>query len=480
VNTRSAMTMALVAPRRRVFWLFVAVLPGLVWWLAFLPAVMTPDSMAIWGAVLAGEPLPVMPYTYWLFVSTLSLGGRTLGLLTLLQAVGLGLAIVYVSRSIGLTSRSACLISAVVMTTPFGGLFAVTLWKDVPATIAMLLGAGALAQWISGRGSERLLACGCGALVVAGLLRFETPLVLCVVGLCILVLSVLGEPNVRRRIVAVGCLVLLAGIASLLMATIAQSALVGRSLPSWNKWIPGIADLAYIAAMEPNDQRESLSAARQIVSGEALRAAEDCSQHATMFYSDGFNPGLAAEWESRIPMWLLEASVTYPHRTVEAHLCRGAPFLPPPFASSAGPSPVWGGTSIVQPNDFGLEFANPLAVRTPFIAWNALWNARASVVGWPGLLALLGSLSLVALGRWRPQRGRRLVLAGFMWGPLLPFAAWTVLSDFRYVATVQILGVVAILSWVATVATRGACLENEIGTGEDEGRHLSATTINSP
>ena len=153
-------------------------------------------------------------------------------------------------------------------------------------------------------------------------------------------------------------------------------------------------------------------------------------------------------------------------------MCRGAAYLPPPLASNAGPYPNWNGTSI-EPNDFGVSFAMPLAVRTPLVFWYSIWASKANIIAWPGLLVLLGTFALTAIGRWRRERGPRLVLAATMWGILFPFAAWTVFSDYRYVASAQLIALVALSTYLAGLVSPGSFVEHsEIDR--------SATTTNSP
>ena len=446
--------------------------PGIVWWIAFFPATMSPDSIAVWDAVHEGRPLNIMPYAYWLYVYILSFGGNLLGLVSLVQVVGLSLSLFYVARSLGLRYAAASAVVGAIMASPFGGLFAVALWKDVPTVILVLAGSGALACWVRSSGKRLELLLGLLLLFVAGLLRFESPWLVLVAGGLLAIFSFLDRSPMRARGRRTAGWVILIALASLLVSSLLQSTLVGKGLPSWNKWIPAIADLAYVAAMEPRHQSAALVATRQMISGDALTAAADCTLNATMFYSRGFDASLADAWQENIFKWWVETAVTFPHLVAEAHLCRGAAYLPPPLASDAGPYPNWNGTSI-EPNDFGVSFAMPLAVRTPLVFWYSIWASKANIIAWPGLLVLLGTLALAAIGRWRRERGPRLVLAATMWGTLLPFAAWTVFSDYRYVASAQLIGLVALSTYLAGLVSSGAFVE-------PPEKDRSATTTNSP
>lgn len=458
-------------------WMFLVggigmLLPGLIWWIAFWPATMSRDSLTTWAAVVEGQPLEVMPVAYWALVFLASLGGRALAVVTLTQVVALTIALYSLSRAVGLTSRRSAVVSGVVMLTPFGGLFAVTLWKDVPTAILMLFGASFLAKSMRSRSFSRESVYGFVLIFVAGLLRFEAPLVIGTIGVVMLSFALLAESGSRRVLARSAGLLIGVGFAAILVASSLQSLAASRGLPSWNKWIPAIADLAYVAATDPNASGPGVDAAREMVTGAALDYAADCQNHSRIFYDEGFKTQAVVRLEDRLPFLWFDALVTNPFPIVEAHICRGAPYLPPPLASSAGPH-NWVITTIEQPNPSGLSLAAPVMVRQPLVAWAALWTARSGFLAWPGLLGLVGTLSLIAIGRWKRDRSPRLVLAAVMWGTLLPFAGWTVLTDFRYAAVAQLIGVVAFVSYLGLLA-----FPESVSDPESERR--SAASTNSP
>ena len=446
--------------------------PGLLWWVAFWPATMSTDSLAIWSAVVRAEPLNEMPVAYWLFVLLASLGGRALALVSLLQVVGLTFAIHRLSFSLGLSIRRCAAVSGLVMLTPLGGLFAVTLWKDVPATICFLLAASCLAKQVSTRGISSGLVLGLSLLFLAGLFRFEAPIVIGSVGVVLAILSVLAESRARIILAKTAGLVVIVAAIAMAGSSLMQSLIAERGLASWNRWIPAISDLAYVASTDTNARGNGIEAVGEMVSGTAIEFAADCKNHGQIFYDPGFDAEAVRRFEAQIPRWWLEALINNPYPIVDAHLCRGAPFLPPPLASNAGPH-NWVVTTIEQPNEFELSFASPVSLRQPFVAWTAVWTSRAEIVAWPGLLSLIGTVSLVAIGRWRKSRSERLTLAAFAWGTLLPFAAWTVYSDFRYGAVAQLIGATAFAVYVGLLA-----FPESSSTGDSDAR--SATTTNSP
>jgi len=437
------------------------IVPGLLWWLAFSPATMTQDSLAIWGAVRDGNAIPEMPFTYWAYVEIASLFGHALALVTLIQVLGLTTAIWIAARTLRLGPWAAALTTAVVMASPFGGLFAMALWKDVPTTILIIVGAVLLVRGIlKGRHLVALLP-GCISLFLAGLMRFESPFILLTWAGVLLILALFQVGPLRMRVIAAALALGVTSVLALVVASTVQAQVVGGSLSPWFKWKPAIADLAYVAAMEPLDQGDPLRAAHLMVTGEALVAAKKCDDNDSLFRTPGFDPAFVSAHEAEIAGWWARVAASYPHLVVRAHLCRGSAYLPPPLASDSGPYAIWNTTSILQPNDLNVSLYAPAIVRVPFLLWNSVWSERAGVIAWPGLLGLLGTVSLVFIGRWSPLRVPRLVFAACIWGSLVPFAAWTVLSDYRYVASAQLLCLVTILAALAGLASRKSFLPSQ-------------------
>ena len=457
--------------RYRRYALFaVMLIPGIVWWLGFFPATMTVDSLAIWGAVLDGQALAEMPVAYWVFVYLTSLGGRALALVELVQTIGLSFAVFALGRAMGQSLLRSAVVSGLVMASPLAGQFAVTLWKDVPFTVLLI---GATALWATSfrdHSARKFRWLGFVLAFLAGLMRFEAPAVLAVSGCFVVALAFLAETRNRIRLVRTGLGIGAVALAALLVASLAQSLFVGRGLPTWNKWIPAVADLAYVAVNDPGADRAGVREARTWISGNAVTFAEDCNANYRLFYDDGFARSAVRNVESQIPRWWLEELISNPFTIIEAHVCRGAPFLPPPL--SAGPVPSNWVTTTIEQNDLGLSFGSPLALRQPLVMWTALWTTRSEVLAWPGLWGLIGSVGLIAIGRWKRTRAPRLQIAAVIWGSLLPIAAWTVTFDFRYAAFAQVTGAAVLVTYLGLLAF-------PVQNFQSRSRPRSATTTNS-
>ncbi|HVM05754.1 MAG TPA: DUF6020 family protein [Acidimicrobiales bacterium] len=122
----------------------LAWLPMLAWYAALRPGLMSADSLAVWQQATGGGWVDIHApaYTASVWLSAQIVGGPDL--VTLGQSLFLAAAIVAVSRAVarlGAPLRPVLVVSAVVAASPMVGAFAVSLWKDVPYTAAVLFAA---------------------------------------------------------------------------------------------------------------------------------------------------------------------------------------------------------------------------------------------------------------------------------------------------------------------------------------------------
>src|SRR3954452_12960189 len=165
-------------PRRLLLLIAVIWLPMLAWWFALLPGGMSIDSLDQWGQIRSGHWSSHHPVPDTAFVWLTSLGGATQAttslVQTLLVAAALGWFVHVVVREIG-GGRAVWVAAGLLALLPFAGVFADTLWKDVPETAALLaLSALLLSGW---RSEQRLgrswwVALAASALA-AGLFRWN-------------------------------------------------------------------------------------------------------------------------------------------------------------------------------------------------------------------------------------------------------------------------------------------------------------------
>lgn len=122
----------------------LAWLPMLGWYAALRPGLMSADSLAVWQQATGGGWVDIHApaYTAAMWLSAQIVGGPDL--VTLGQSLFLAAALVAVARAvvrIGAPLRPVVVVSTVVAASPMAGAFAVSLWKDVPYTAAVLFAA---------------------------------------------------------------------------------------------------------------------------------------------------------------------------------------------------------------------------------------------------------------------------------------------------------------------------------------------------
>jgi hypothetical protein len=146
---------ATLSPRRRPWVLFaMAALPLLLWWLAYFPGLVSPDSagytiQAVQGRISADYSVT---YTAFLWVSLQLTGG--IAPLILLQLLAMAAALTYAGTGVRLLGARWRWVAVVVIglaLTPMVGAFASYLSKDVAFVIAQVFALGSLARIVAAR-----------------------------------------------------------------------------------------------------------------------------------------------------------------------------------------------------------------------------------------------------------------------------------------------------------------------------------------
>lgn len=113
----------------------------LVWWSAFFPAVMTSDSLSQWSQALSGNFDNASPYLHALTMRVLRVVWDSPGAFIALQIVAfsaLAASICSYLRRAGAPLWSVALPVVYFVAAPQFGMYAATLWKDVPYSILAL------------------------------------------------------------------------------------------------------------------------------------------------------------------------------------------------------------------------------------------------------------------------------------------------------------------------------------------------------
>lgn len=165
--------------------------------------------------------------------------------------------------------------------------------------------------------------------------------------------------------------------------------------------------------------------------------------------------GIVDNSDKILQLWF-SSLFTHTAQIFEVHLCRARGFLPPPI--SAGPiHPTWLWSDIYKPNDFEL-FRQPIAfpLLQSFKDWESLWVKYSKIVAWPGLLGLLGSISLFIYYKSRKETFNLQIAfwLSLIWGTLISLSLFTYAPDYRYAAIAQILGFMSVVILIVELISR--------------------------
>ena len=138
----------LPSPRRLLVLTGVLWIPLLLWWFALLPGGMSNDSFNSWAQIKgqlhwASHHPPPFTAMFWLT----SLGGTTPATASLAQTLMMAFALAFFATAVGValrSTRAVWICAGVLALAPLVGPFAVTIWKDIPETAALLGLAGLL------------------------------------------------------------------------------------------------------------------------------------------------------------------------------------------------------------------------------------------------------------------------------------------------------------------------------------------------
>src|SRR5438309_12112541 len=138
----------LPSPRRLLVLTGVLWIPLLLWWFALLPGGMSYDSFNSWAQIKgqlhwASHHPPPFTAMFWLT----SLGGTTPATASLARPLLMAFALAFFATAVGValrSTRAVWICAGVLALAPLVGPFAVTIWKDIPETAALLGLAGLL------------------------------------------------------------------------------------------------------------------------------------------------------------------------------------------------------------------------------------------------------------------------------------------------------------------------------------------------
>ncbi|GMQ94701.1 MAG: hypothetical protein BMS9Abin12_2206 [Acidimicrobiia bacterium] len=454
-----AVTASPIDPNRRVTvfgWL--TILPLLVWWAGWFPAIMSSDSIDQWGQVLAFDFQNVHPITDTAFLWVVSLVWESPGAVALVQVFLFALLLGIVARrlvQIGIPQWLSIGVVWVIALLPMTGATTIAIWKDIPFTIAMgwvftellLLANGRTRFWATWYGPARL---GIG-LGLMWALRVNGKLTVVVF---ILALAV-GFRTQWKNILVLG--------ASTLGIGVALPGILIAVLPVTNRPIePAQVFMPDVGSVVVNDLQALSAEDLELIQAVApLRVWEEkyaCGDSSPLLFDPEYDNSVIQENASAYRALIIRSAFAAPG-TVAGHRWCAGEYLLSPYNRT--------GTFVHRPpfaipqNDLGLE-RSPLSDRAYAITLWAYKIVEYPKIEWltwrPAIYVLAGLVTFAAV--WRRRRLRPLAWIGLLFVLQLGNVFITSPShEFRYAFGLYLITLASIPLWYLIVEPSRAKIE---------------------
>lgn len=425
------------------------IVANLFWFLSSFPATMSVDSVLVWNEVKAGDFSNTHTLAFEVYVWILSLGGRFLFLVSIAQ-LALTSAVVY--RYISFfcqekyNSRTLINLTSIIVLTPFAGANAVTLWKDIPFTLLILLG---VLQLINNEQNLKSHLTGIALIGFGASFRKEGFIMLLIILLSLVfILFVVKQGKksiIRVLIVFLGAFLLSASLSSLSSFLDEDSK---RS--SWVKYAAMLHDLEWVANSNPSLLVEEDLRILNLISSElSANRSRDCLSVNGLVYSSGFSEHFANFYSRDIPkMWLRAVNSPAANEIAKVRYCRNSAFLPFPIGT-----PLANGYWVDHGSLGTFEDKNPLINLFSKLSlfWIFAWSGNGSIIAWPGIhICSLLVLLFVHL-RFNMASKKSYLLSILAIARLLTLLFVGVAQDYRYQYLTILISVILITKFSADV-----------------------------
>lgn len=351
---------------------------AVLWWTVFHPGFISEDSIINLTDARSGE-ISVWFTAWWVYVvDALTLGTRSVALLTLLSALGLQYAVYFWIVSVFPKSSSRTVTMAVIGFCPLVGAMAIQVRHDVPLTAGLLIVAAVLARsWRDGlAGRDYVWLAAAGPLIATRHNGVPT-----LVGVIVL----LALARRWRQAIALIGVVIIASVITL-AATRASGNRTAMHPTQTVEWLLADISCALARGVEPSEAE--WRALTRIASRADWPQERACSgMNPVMQERKGDSNAMIANYRELWRVWS-SLAIDHPLAMASAHASRVRLFLPP-----MPPVEVISFLhSTIEPNPFGLQWTFPaLAERARLIvrAWNAASFVLANSMIWLVMLLVL-------------------------------------------------------------------------------------------
>ena len=413
---------------------------AILWFVKDFPARMSSDSITSWDQVINGNYRNDHLVFYTLYLKLVSLNGLVLWLVPVFQIFLTLFTFDKILKLLKFSTIRKSIVLFLCFLTPVVGGFIVTIWKDVPFTIFLILGSTYFSQYLKNESKRdgllgfTFLTCG---------ISFRHNGWVLAIFLIIFIFAFSWKLIGRKQGVKVAGLLILSIISSQIISALAVEITNAVREPSYVYSLSFAADLAYIASAHPNKaDQEVFDIVSRFATGESFEGASNCTGVGYLIIPPGFNQdGLADNANEVLSVWWKNLSKNF-DLIFEARKCRALPFIPPPFIRHPV-HPTWLFPGVYEPNSFDLH----TIVQEGFAfkalqSWEDLWQRYALIVAWPAALGSVGILFAWFIKRRNPDITMLTrVLSALIAASLVSLWFVSLSPDYRYAAISQFLGV---------------------------------------
>ncbi len=424
----------------------LTIIPLLIWWAAWYPAIMSSDSIDQWGQALSFEFHNSHPITHTAYLWAISLAWETPAAVALVQVALFSVLLALIARrlvQIGAPMWMAVSTVWVIALLPMTAVTTIAVWKDVPFTLSMgwvftellLIGKERDRFWSTWHGPMRL---GIG-LGLMWALRANGKLTV-----LIFVVALAAAFRTRRRGLA------LMGIVAIGVGLVLPAVLIS-ALPVHPQPIePAQVFMPDVAAVVAHG-REALSAHDlELISAvapiEIWESQYDCGDSSPLIFHPEYDSSVIQGDPSSYRSLFLHALVGSPGTVIGHRWCAGEYLLSPYNRTGTyvhrPPFDIW-------PNDLGLVRA-PLidqAYSATLWAYKAAEHPRLEWITWrPAIYVLFGLITYGAV--WRRRELRPVAWIGLLFVIHLANVFITSPShEFRYGFGLYLISLASIPLW---------------------------------
>jgi hypothetical protein len=430
-------------------------LPLLIWWLAMLPGAYSTDSLVSWTQIETGHWGNHHPFPFTAFVWLTSFGGHQPATVSFVGTALFALALAFLVRVLGEafgTQLAPFAMAFLLCVLPLVGVFASTVWKDIPETIVLIALQALLLRAVVTDQVSRRWWLGLGLLCLsAALVRWNGVATVIVAA----VICVFALPR-AIRLWAPALMVVAAVVGFLVLTTVPKVTSVTPLSPV-DSHIVQISDLAYLARHDPSglapQVRETMQRFAPIQRW--ARYGRNCLTALPAGKFFGGHGQAAAAVRTDIGQLSSAWWQTFrrdPSGVLQIRLCRASLAWNPVDPSDGTVHTIQIG---VMRNRYGIRPGGWGPLRRVATSYASIDNSTAMhVLAWRPALWLLALIGVtVAAARRAGDRARRLILLTVPIGTVASFAAAPAAQSARYTyAAVVIcqLGLAAIAQqWLA-------------------------------